>query len=296
MLSPPLSHLSCELLARVVEHLADDTDNRAAKRLKRLSVVDRAFTLICQSHLFQVLELDGNKSRMTKTLQTVHEILKSKESPAISFVRRIRLGLDHQKDPSWLFQDSTFLSLMAILSKAPRPPYELQILYWNGSTTKNPELIVRGLANSFLSQSLRSLAIWKSQIPARTLLVSSGLKRLELTGVHFIGPGKSAKDDNTQVDDRLPPRLQVLDHRTSFDVVQRMLAGEGAERVADLSQLRVLHMSPEDEENMALAQPILDVAHATIEEIYLQHHYVTDPEGQLPLFYGFQRFSIRSHR
>ncbi|KAJ3519800.1 hypothetical protein NMY22_g13035 [Coprinellus aureogranulatus] len=34
-------------------------------------------------------------------------------------------------------------------------------------------------------------------------------------------------------------------------------------------------MCPEDEESMALAQPIIDVAHETLEEIHLKHSYIT---------------------
>jgi hypothetical protein len=227
--------------------------------------------------------LDGTKSEMTKTVKRVHGILKTKESSSVSFVRRIRLNLDEQRDPSWLFQDRTFISLMQTLSKAPRPPYQLAIFDWKASTTKDPEAIVAGLVNSFFSKSLESLLIWDSQIPENTLFVSPSLRCLELYNVRLLTPKKSSKGGNGRYNDRTPPMLRELDHRISFDVIQRFLPGEGIKQLADVSQLRVLHMCPEDEENMALAQSLLDNAHKTLEEIKLKHSYVTpgsDSEGR----------------
>ena len=71
----------------------------------------------------------------------------------------------------------------------------------------------------------------------------------------------------------------------SFDIIQRFLPNKGARQLADLSQLRVLATCREDEENMQLAQPILDAAHNTLEEIKLQQSYVvpySDSDGTVP--------------
>jgi hypothetical protein len=274
MLNPPLAKLPPELLALIVEQLASRAEDPRAENLKRLSVVDRAFTLLCQSHLFKDLNLSGDKAKMTRTMENAYAILERKVSSGISFVRQIRLDLDRQKDPSWLFQDQTFLSLMGVLSKAPRPPYELDIMNWNAKKTEDPHLIIQGLANSFFSKSLEGLHLYRCRIPVNLLRVSPALKRLEILDVNIITPSKNGRDDTAQFDKTQLPKLRVLDHRLSFDLVQRFLPAEGRKQVADLSQLRTLHMCPEDEENMTLAQPILDVACKTLEEIHLEHYYI----------------------
>ncbi|KAJ3520152.1 hypothetical protein NMY22_g12876 [Coprinellus aureogranulatus] len=282
MLNPPLANLSNELLALIVEHVADDTDSGAEKRLKRLSVVDRTFTLLCQSHLFKELRLKGVKSNMIKTLKRAYDILKRKDPASFSFVRKIRFEFSKQKDLSWLFQDRTFTSLMEILSRAPRPPYRIKIFDWNAPKTKGSELFVEGLLKSFFSRTLESLFIWDSHIPADTLLISATLKKLHICAVQIVLP----KDGTARLVEGELPKLRKLDHRLSFGTVQWMLPGGGTRRIADLSQLRILHMCPEDEENMALAQPILDVAQETLEELHLTHSYVNNFEehrGYIPL-------------
>lgn len=160
MLNPPLSNLSHELLALVVEDLADDFDYFAPKHLKRLSVADRAITAMCQAHLFKKLVVDGSNKHMIKSLQTAHDILKARESSSVSFVRCICIMLDEQRDVTWLFQDKTFISLMRVLSKAPRPPYELELFSKNSPMTKNPNLPMEGLLSSCFSASLELLMIW----------------------------------------------------------------------------------------------------------------------------------------
>jgi hypothetical protein len=68
----------------IVDGLVDDFDYFTPKHLKWLSIVDCAFTALCQAHLFKKLVMDGSKAQMIKTLQTAHDILK--EPSSVSFV------------------------------------------------------------------------------------------------------------------------------------------------------------------------------------------------------------------
>lgn len=133
MLNSPLSLLSDELLERIVDEVAGDDDFLEVRWLKRLSIVHRAFTTLRQSRLSGELRLYGSKSDMTTTLKRAHETLNLKHLP-ISFVRRIRLDVNRQRNISWLFQDKHFISLVRTLSKVPHPPLHIQIYGYNSMT------------------------------------------------------------------------------------------------------------------------------------------------------------------
>ena len=274
MLNPPLSNLSSELLGLIVEELADDTDYESARWLKRLSIVDRVFTPLCQSHIFKELILSGSKSEMAKQLSRAYDILKTKQASPVSLVRRIRLDLEEQKNVSWLAQDRNLLSLMQMLSKAPLPPSQLEIYGRDTPTTKIPDSIIEALANSFFSTTLESLLLSNARIPAKTLRISPALRHLDLYNVRFATPNKRVDGDNGEFERRPLPKLRELDYTASHDVVRHFLSNESPEQMAEINQLRSLGIAPGDEEDMKLAQPALDAAHETLEEIIMLASYV----------------------
>ena len=79
MLNPPLSLLSYDLLASIVEELAKFSF--ADENLNNISLADRAFTDSCQKYIFRELIL-GNGQNISKQLRKVKKFLEDKPSLA----------------------------------------------------------------------------------------------------------------------------------------------------------------------------------------------------------------------
>ena len=132
MLNPPLSLLSDDLLAYIVEHW--HISNRLPfrdKQLRNLSITDRAFTQVCQTYIFRSLKLGvdlGTKSKMSKKLAKMKKILNDKPSFA-NCVRVIQIAVSHERN-AWLVNDPTLISILQLLAKSPVPPLRLARSPW----------------------------------------------------------------------------------------------------------------------------------------------------------------------
>ena len=103
MLNPPLSLLSDDLLASIVEQLTKFPF--LDKDLKILSLADRAFTQSCQKHIFRELKLGGRRNDISKHLTKVKEFFDNKPSLA-NRVRVIELGIPKSREEcALLFKD-----------------------------------------------------------------------------------------------------------------------------------------------------------------------------------------------
>ena len=98
MLNPPLSLLSDDLLAYIVEHISNLPFRD--EQLRNLSITDRAFTQVCQTYIFRSLKLGvylGTKSKISKTLAKMKKILNDKPSFA-NCVRVIQIDVLHERN------------------------------------------------------------------------------------------------------------------------------------------------------------------------------------------------------
>ncbi|KAH6910493.1 hypothetical protein BKA70DRAFT_1463415 [Coprinopsis sp. MPI-PUGE-AT-0042] len=159
MLNPPLSEVPNELLCHFVNEL--DQIGGRMKDIPALSVVDRAFTSLCQKILFQSLSLFGGKRDAQKRLLELQRLLDASPSLAGNF-RCINLRLDGPRsDPSWIYDDPAFISVVLTLGTLPSPPSTLIVdgdLY-PPSLFHNPDLAIGRLVQSFISSSLPNLTI-----------------------------------------------------------------------------------------------------------------------------------------
>jgi hypothetical protein len=104
MLNPPLSLLSDDLLALIVEHTAKLPF--VDENLCNLSLADRAFTQSCQKYIFRDLKL-WNTSEISKELTKLKKILDDKPLFANHF-RIVQLVIS-RNESVWLFKDGTFI-------------------------------------------------------------------------------------------------------------------------------------------------------------------------------------------
>ena len=270
MLNPPLSHLPDELLDSIVEHVAADPRLDNDKILYNLSLADRAFTQTCQKYIFRDFKISSLK--IPQKLKRAKKILDDKPSFA-NQVRTVQLSVSRD-EWAWLFNDSTFISILQLLAKSPVPPHELHL----GHTTttgmfvsfiiEDPILVVRRLVQSFFSQTLTILHLTKcGNVPLPIFLICPRLREVFLDRV-WAEMSYDEYPDN-QCSGREPPPLEVFDYRDSH-LLQKMITPPSRFNtpVVLWSSLRILTVTPREKEGTCL-QPILDAACNTLEELYL---------------------------
>ena len=275
MLNPPLSHLSDDLLASIVEEVAKlqflDED------LKNLSLADRAFTQSCQKYIHRMLRL-GNRTSTPEQLTRVKTSLDEKPSFA-NRVRVVVFGIPWEEE-TVLFKDPNFTSILQLLAKSPIPPNELRFtgLASFQSTIEDPMLVTRQLAESFFSQTLTVLHLREiANIPLPLFLICPRLREVILDIVGVTDKSYDKYPDN-QCSGREAPLLEVFEHRNSHSLVEQMITPPPRFKTPVIlwSNLRVLTVAPDDAEGMTHLQHILDAACNTLKELYLTNMYVGD--------------------
>jgi hypothetical protein len=270
MLNPPLSLLSDDLLAYIVDHIAKLSFS--SEHLYNLSLADRAFTRFCQAHIFKNLHLgygSGRERRISNKLEKMRQILNDEPSFA-NRVRTVALSITHKQN-GWLFNDPTFISIMQLLEKSPMPPHKLHLS--GGVSTfifKDPILVVGRLMQSFFSQTLTVLHLFECQnVPLTLFLICPRLREISMD--HLRVTRRYDKHPDEQCSGRELPVLEYLDFRNSESVIKNMITPPPMFHtgVVDWSKLRVLKLCPYEKKEMAYLQPILNVTCNTLEELYL---------------------------
>ncbi|KAF8959399.1 hypothetical protein BDZ97DRAFT_1922926 [Flammula alnicola] len=281
MLNPPLSLLSDDLIAYIVEHVAELAFRD--KNLCNLSLADRAFTQFCQTHIFRTLALNrssGTKNGISKELEKTRKILNDKPSFA-NRVRVFKLAISHNRN-AWLFNDPTLISILQLLAKSPIPPHKLHFGGHSFSpfTLEAPILVVGRLMQSFFSQTLTILHLTQCQnVPLPLFLICPRLREMLLD---HVGVTEESYDNypDEQCSGRESPALELFDCRDSQSLVKQMITPPPRFHtpVVLWSKLRFLTLSPHEKEEMTCLQPILDMACSTLEELYLTNLRVDDDE------------------
>ena len=274
MLNPPLSLLSDDLLAYIVEHISNLPFRD--EQLHNLSITDRAFTQICQTYIFRSLELgvdSGTKSKISKKLAKMKKILNDKPSFA-NRVRVIQIAVSHERN-AWLFNDPTLIGILQLLAKSPVPPHKLRFggPMFAPLTIEDPILFVGRLTQSFFSQTLTTLHITECKnVPLPLFLICPKLRDvlLDCVGVTEEGYDEYPEEYCSSRDQELPT-LEVFNYRDSHSLVKQMITSPPRFHtpVVLWSKLRVLTLSPHEKEEMACLQPILDSASNSLEELHL---------------------------
>lgn len=271
MLTPPLSHLSAELLFGIVTKVAQLPFGIG--HLRNLSLADRAFTQHCQFYIFRVLSLVGTRIKISHQLERLRTLLDDKPSIA-QRVRTVHIHFSEDKN-AWLLEDATFNTVLHWLSVTPNPPHKLHL---RGPLSypveiELPILFMECLERSFFSQTLVILHLQHCRrIPLSIFHFCHRLKHVLLDAIESTAEDYNGRL-NTQVSIRETPALEYLDFRDAHTTVKYMLQPplgfQGP--IADLSQLHTLTLSPHEEAEMKYLQPILSAATATLEELYLTH-------------------------
>ena len=275
MLNPPLSLLSDDLLASIVEHLAKLSFKD--KNLKNLSLADRAFTQSCQKYIFRALILGNDYRNISKQLQKRKRFLDDKPSFA-NRVRMVKFDISREESAS-VFKDPNFISILQLFAKSPMPPHELQL---GGISTYlkslDSMLFVRQLAESFFSQTLTILHVSDCvNLPLPLFLVCSKLREVFFYRVGATDKSYDKYPDN-QCSGREASLLEVFNYRNSHSLVEQMIAPPPRFNtpVVLWSNLRVLTLTPHNKEEVACLQPILDGACNSLEELYLTDMNMVD--------------------
>jgi hypothetical protein len=268
MLNPPLSLLSDDLLAYIVEQLAKLPFKN--ENLCNLSLADRAFTQSCQRYIFRKLKLSKN-SDIPKKLNKMKNLLDDKPS----FANQVRMVefLISRNESAWLFNDPTLINILQLLSQSPIPPHKLHFggQFFSSLIIEDPILVVRRLAQSFFSQTLTILRLDDcANVPLPLFLICPRLKEVFLDEARATDKSYDKYPD-TLCSGREAPPLEVLDYRNSHSLVEQMINPPPRFNTPMVlwSKLRVLTLAPRDKEGMTLLQPILDAACNTLEELYL---------------------------
>jgi hypothetical protein len=243
------------------------------KDLKALSLVHRSFTGHCQKHLFERLDVTSHNRRLHIAYETIE-----KDSWKVDYVRWLFVRFDELDEFNPL-SDSRFVSLVQLMPNATRPPSTLHLANLAeliDITTPSP-LPMERIFTTGICRALTCLIVHNTQLPDAAISRCSQLKELSLSEVRRDNalsndPGEKRTSDPE-------PHIEKLDYTSSTEMIKRLIEVHGPlPPVASLSALRVLSLVPEHEEDMALAQPILDVAHDSLEELYLQD--TTDDSGK----------------
>ena len=140
---------------------------------------------------------------------------------------------------------------------------------------EDPILVVRGLTQSFFSQTLTILRLDRlDKVPLPLFLICPRLRKVFLDHVGATESYDEYPDDLCS--GRKVPQLEVLDYCNSYSVVGQMitLLPRFNKPVVCWSKLRVLTLSPHKKEEMTCLQPILNAACHTLEELYLTRLHV----------------------
>ncbi|KAH6880169.1 hypothetical protein BKA70DRAFT_1344017 [Coprinopsis sp. MPI-PUGE-AT-0042] len=140
-----------------------------------------------------------------------------------------------------------------------------------------------------------------TQLPDAAISQCSQLKQLTLSEVRPTEPSMAltCAPGGYKASGQVP-YLKVLDYSSSADMAKRLINVHGPKPpVASLSELRILSMLPEHQEDMALAQAILDAAQDSLEELHLVE-FTYDPRYESRYFslaglLDFQRLSRLRH-
>ncbi|KAF8149156.1 hypothetical protein B0H34DRAFT_668003 [Crassisporium funariophilum] len=283
MLNPPISFLSAELLFNIVEHIAKLPSPE--EELHNLSLVDRAFTLSCQSYIFRTLQLgggSGSKSRISKKLKQMRRILNDKPS----FADRVRTIEFHilPKHLVWFLNNKTLISILQLLAKSPMPPHEFYLSSPLDPLNLGGPIVWGRLAQSFFSQTLTILHLKCCEnLPLSLFIICPRLREVELDSVEAAHESYNQWSDNN-CPALESPALERFYYRNSQTLVKQMITPPSRYHMplGLWSKLRVLTLSPHEREEMNLLQPILNAACNTLEELYLTGIQVGDSE-QLPL-------------
>ncbi|KIM47024.1 hypothetical protein M413DRAFT_23319 [Hebeloma cylindrosporum] len=283
MLNPPLSLLSDDLLAYIVEHTAKLRFGDRLQNLNNLSLADRAFTQACQKYIFWVFKLSSRR-KAPKKLKKLKNILDDKPTFAHQF-RRVELALELS---AWLFDDQTFNSILPLLANSPVLPHALRLGRLMGDPTvlDDPIVVVRWFTQSFFSQSVTVLHLDACRnIPLPIFLSFPRLREV------FLDHARTSEKTYDQYPDDLccgreAPSLEVLNYWHSRSLLEQMISPplRFSTPVVLWSNLLVLTLSPQDEGGISCLQPILDAACDALQELYLTNwDYGGSDAQQLPL-------------
>jgi hypothetical protein len=267
MLIPPLSEVPFELLSKIIDELGYRSDD-----IDTLSVVDRAFTPLCQQRLFHTLKLSGSREDAQERLLELEELLEATPSLVAHF-RCIDLDLDGPRfkssDPTWIFNNPAFIAVIKALGCSPSPPDTLKINHdcSHSSLFNNQTLAMERLLQSFFSSSLTTLDVGGClNLPPSIFLISPNLAHLRLDATYL---AKGYKLSESPCYGRDPPQLDTFSFGLSPRAVKRLLkpiqTGKG--HLVGWSKLRALRVSSEDWQSMPLVQRLLDSTSKTIEVI-----------------------------
>jgi hypothetical protein len=153
------------------------------------------------------------------------------------------------------------------------PPHELHFGGHSFSSfmIKDPILVVQQLAQSFFSQTLTILRLTECMnIPLPLFFICPRLREVFLNRVEAIDRNYDNYPDNL-CSGREAPSLEVFDYRNSHNLVEQMITPPPRFNtlVVLWSNLRVLTLSPHEEEGIACLQAILNAACDTLEELHL---------------------------
>lgn len=258
MLEAALLELCNELITEIVFHVA------AGKDLKALSLAHRVFTDLCQRRLFKTLRI----SQCNHKLPVAYDTLERQPHKA-AYIRLLSVDLSSDImegfDP---FVDTRFLSFIDIISKAQGSLRSIHLAQVDNADGRSTRRAMDCILTVNISQTLTSLSLSHCELPRAAISQCPLLKKLNLEEVRLIELAGAPGNSNSVPDRK--PRLEILEYTAATDTVKAMLSTQGDETpTADLSKLQILGLTPEHEEDLAVAQAILDAAHDSLEELYL---------------------------
>ncbi|EAU90014.2 hypothetical protein CC1G_05930 [Coprinopsis cinerea okayama7 len=273
-----------ELLREVVGHLV--TEPNALRLLKRLSLVHRAFTPICQTYIFEDLRLSGFKENIQSQLRRKHKILHLKPE-CTDLVKLVVLRYIEGRDPSWLFEDSRFLDIFKSLSESKRRPSSLEL--YTICPHPSPEnaigLCWERITNFFASASLTNLTLWNCKgVPLKLIAACPNLRSLDLFRT---SPEPSRTEDLLHLQpDTAQPKLVKLVYNQTNGLLKNLLGpSPDTPSILDLSDLRVIETCPMAKDEMDLIPEILRRSRASVEVVQCIKSLAPDHEQDryLPL-------------
>ncbi|KAH6901257.1 hypothetical protein BKA70DRAFT_1568615 [Coprinopsis sp. MPI-PUGE-AT-0042] len=250
-----------ELIAGIVSQVPE------FRNLKALSLAHRAFTNHCQKRLFETLCVDQTNRR----LATVYDTFERNPCKT-AYIRHlyVRFPWDDEAtfNPS---TDARFLHLMQLISDSPRPLYTFFLSNVDHLQSGSVPLVMDRILTARIPRALTSLSISNCDLPKTAISRCSELKELYNSEVRLIEPDEKLEGTPAKCNTSLRmPHLESFCYNVATETVKEILSALGSdESIVELSTLRILDLIPEHQEDMAMAQAILDAGQDSFEELRL---------------------------
>ncbi|KIM36981.1 hypothetical protein M413DRAFT_31159 [Hebeloma cylindrosporum] len=292
MSAAPISHISQELVDKIIDDLAGSVEGIRFYRslcLSRCSLVCKSFLPRSQYHIYRRIKIESEGDFMheftIKRCQGLCRILT--QTPRIAtYVRELHLDIQPD-DKIGLHETPSFMRAINQICQAHHPLDKLTLGGFRRSQLRDPQGFLDAFTRPFISPFITSLYIQVIRnAPIRMIQECVNLSDLTLTAVDL--ECDSRPNPSRQYVPR--PRLRSLTYRLSHGAIEKLIGKGFTYHPIHLSILRALTIYTDEIEDIMCAQSIIRATNS-LEELYLK----SEGNKSFPPDYTRKHMSLEGH-